>query len=135
MRTNASGTAAAAIVALEGIGIAVLAVRELFALSAGDTGSVESAIALLVLTVIGAVAVLAFAVAILADRSWGRSGGIVTQALILAVAGGAATGAYAEPLIGLVLAVPAVAGLVLLLLAVRDAARRDRANAQAGTQP
>ena len=44
--------------------------------------------------------------------------------LILAVALGAATGAYADPSSALVLAVPAIVALVLLVLAVR--ARRPR---------
>ncbi len=78
------------------------------------------------LTLVGAVAVLAFAVAIWRGRSWGRSGGIVTQVLILAVALGAATGAYAHPSTALILAVPAVAALVLLVLAARAAGRDER---------
>lgn len=126
MRTNLSGRVAAIVVALEGIGVAALAVWQIAALLSGDTGSIESAIALVVLTVLGAAAVLAFAVAIWRGHSWGRSGGIVTQLLILAVALGAATGAYADPGIALVLAAPAIVGLVLLVLAVRDAGRAAR---------
>lgn len=53
----------------------------------------------------------------------GPLGGIVTQVLILAVALGAATGAYAHPLIGLALAVPALVTFVLLVLAARAAGR------------
>jgi hypothetical protein len=52
--------------------------------------------------------------------------------LILAVALGAATGSYAEPIVALWLAVPAVIVLVLLVLAVRDAGRRARAEASEG---
>jgi hypothetical protein len=91
-----------------------------------DWRSLASAIALTVLTVVGAVAVIAFGVAIWRGLSWGRSGGIVTQVLILAVALGAATGAYAHPSTGLVLAVPGIVALVLLVLAVRDAGRRKK---------
>jgi multisubunit Na+/H+ antiporter MnhF subunit len=126
MRTNLSGRVAAIVVGLEGIGVAALAVWQIAALLSGDTDSIESAIALVVLTVVGAAAVLAFAVAIWRGHSWGRSGGIVTQLLILAVALGAATGAYADPGIALVLATPAIVGLVLLVLAVRDAGRAAR---------
>ncbi|WP_137845233.1 histidine kinase [Microbacterium sp. 2FI] len=131
MRTSASGYAAAVVVALEGVGIAALVVWQILAMVAGDTGSLASSIALVVLTAVGAVAVLAFAVAIWRDRSWGRSGGIVTQVLILAVALGAATGAYADPLSGLVLAAPAIVALVLLVLAVHAAGRaaKDAASA------
>ncbi|WP_203580537.1 histidine kinase [Microbacterium hibisci] len=126
MRTNLSGRAAAVLVGLEGAGLAALTVRELVAIVTGDTGSLVSAIALLVLTLIGAVAVLAFAVAIWRGQSWGRSGGIVTQFLILAVAIGAATGAFAEPALACALAAPALVVLVLLVLAVRDAGRAAR---------
>ncbi|MCP2637465.1 histidine kinase [Microbacterium sp. HD4P20] len=126
MRTNVSGRVAAVLVALEGLGIVALAVWQIVALVSGDTGSIESAIALVVLTVVGAAAVLAFAVAVWRKLSWGRSGAIVTQLLILAVALGAATGAYADPAIALVLAVPAVVALVLLVLAVREASSGAR---------
>jgi hypothetical protein len=126
MRTNVSGRVAAVLVGLEGLGVLALAVWQLAALISGDTGSIESAIALVVLTVVGAAAVLAFAVATWREQSWGRSGAIVTQLLILAVALGAATGAYADPGIALVLAVPAIVVLVLLVLAVREAGRAVR---------
>jgi hypothetical protein len=126
MRTNVSGRVAAVLVGLEGIGVVSLAVWQIVALLAGDTDSIESAIALVVLTLIGAAAVIAFAVATWRGQSWGRSGGIVTQLLVLAVALGAATGAYADPAIALVLAVPAVVTLVLLVLAVRHAGRAAR---------
>ena len=79
MRTNLSGAVAAVIVALEGIGVGALAIREIIAMIAGDTAAIDSAIALLVLTVVGAIALIAFAVAIWRGQSWGRSGGIVAQ--------------------------------------------------------
>jgi hypothetical protein len=126
MRTNLSGRAAAALVGLEGLGVAALAVREIVAIAGGDTGSIVSALALVVLTLLAAAAVLAFAVAIWRGQSCGRSGGIVTQLLILAVALGAATGAFAEPLVALAIAAPAVVTLVLLVLAVRDGGRSTR---------
>ena len=124
MRTNLSGKIAAVLVGLEGLALAGLTVREAVAIAGGDTDSVASALALLVLTLVGAAAVIAFAVAIWRGQSWGRSGGIVTQLLILAVALGAATGAFAEP--ALALAAPAILTLVLLVLAVRDAGRAAR---------
>lgn len=123
MRTNVVRTLAALLVGLEGLALVVLAIWQIGALAAGDTVAVDSALALIVLTVVGAAIVVAFAAAILRDRSWGRSGGIVTQALILAVALGAATGAYAHPLLGVEIAVPAVLALVLLILTARDAGR------------
>ena len=119
--TSRVGRTAGILVTLEGIGIAALAAWQVVALSGGDTDSAISAIALLVLTVVGAIVVLAFGVGVLRSRSWARSGAIVTQLLILAVALGAATGQYAHPLIGLALAVPAVVILVLVFLAARRA--------------
>lgn len=127
MRTNVSGRVAAALVALEGLGLVALTVWQIAAVARGDTGSIESALALIVLTFVGAAAVLAFAVAIWRGQSWGRSGGIVTQLLVLAVALGAATGTFAVPSLALALAVPALVVLVLLVIAVRDAGRVARA--------
>ena len=123
MRTNTVARAAAVLVGLEGAALAALAVWQTVAIASGDTAALDSAIALLVLTVVGVLAVMAFAVAIWRGLSWGRSGGIVTQVMILAVALGAATGAYAEPATALILAVPALVTLVLLVIAVRDAGR------------
>ncbi len=115
---------AAALLALEGIGIIGLAVWEAIALISGDNASIVSAVALIVLTAAGAALVVAFALAVWRGQSWGRSGGIVTQLLILAVALGAATGIYGDGTTALVIAVPALVALVLLVVAVRDAGRR-----------
>lgn len=129
MRTTTAGTIAALIVGLEGIGLVALTVWQVAALAGGDAGSLESALALIVLTAIGAAGVIAFAVAILRRRSWGRSGAVVLQVLILAVALGAATGAYAHPLTGLAIAVPAVIALILLALDARSAGREASVDA------
>lgn len=118
--------AAAALLGLEAIGILALAGWQTVALIGGDTDSVVSSIALIVLTVIGAAIVAAFAVATVRNVSAGRSGGIVTQLLVLSVAIGAITGEWASPGIALLIALPAVIGLVLLVLAVRAAAPRRR---------
>jgi len=129
MRTNTPAICAAILLALEGLALGVVVFREFVALAQGDTGSVASSIALLVLTLLGAAALVAFAVAVWRGQSWGRSGGTVAQVLILAVAGGAATGAYADPTVGLFLAVPAIVVLVLLVFAARRAARDDASEA------
>jgi hypothetical protein len=123
MRHDLLSTITGGLLILEGAAIAVLAVIQGGAIVGGDTSALESAIALLVLTVIGAAAVVAFGAATMRGRSWGRSGGIVTQLLILAVAFGAATGVFAHPLVGLQLAIPAIITLVLLFAAVRQAGR------------
>lgn len=129
MRTHPTAIGAAVMLGLEALGIVALAVWQLAAVAGGDTASLPSALALLVLTVVGAVAVGAFAVAVWRGQSWGRSGGVVTQLLILAVALGAATGVYAAPLLGLELALPAVLTLVLLVLVSRRAAPRRGSDA------
>jgi peptidoglycan/LPS O-acetylase OafA/YrhL len=126
MRTHTAGRIAAVLLALEGLAIVALVIWQVAALVAGDTDSIESAIALVVLTAVGAAAVLAFAVATWREQSWGRSGGIVTQLLILAVALGAVTGAYADAGTGLLLALPALVTLVLLVISVRAAGRSAR---------
>ena len=110
MRTNLSGRIAAVLVGLEGLGLAALTVREIVAIASGDTGAIALSIALAVLTLLGAAAVIAFAFAIWRGQSWGRSGGIVTQLLILAVALGAATGAFADPAAALALAALTLVG-------------------------
>ena len=126
MRTHTAGRIAAVLLALEGLAIVALVIWQIAALVAGDTDSIESAIALVVLTAVGAAAVLAFAVATWREQSWGSSGGIVTQLLILAVALGAVTGAYADAGTGLLLALPALVTLVLLVISVRAAGRSAR---------
>jgi hypothetical protein len=126
MRTHTAGRIAAVLLALEGLAVVALVIWQVAALVAGDTDSIESAIALVVLTAVGAAAVLAFAVATWRGLSWGRSGGIVTQLLILAVALGAVTGAYADTGTGLLLALPALVTLVLLVISVRAAGRSAR---------
>ena len=115
---------AAFVLGLEAVGVVALAGWQVVALIGGDTDSLVSAIAL-----IGAAAVGAFAVATARDVSAGRSGGIVTQLLILSVALGAVTGEWAAPQTALLIAAPAVVGLTLLVLAVRAAAPRRRDDA------
>ncbi|QEW00569.1 histidine kinase [Microbacterium caowuchunii] len=131
MRHDLLSTIAGGFLVLEGIGIAVLAVMQAGAIFGGDTAVIDTALALLVLTVICAAAVVAFGVAVMRGRSWGRSGGIVTQLLILAIALGAATGAYAHPLLGLELAVPAIITFVLLVAAARKSAKAEGASPDA----
>lgn len=123
MRHDLLSTIAGGLLVLEGVGMAVLVFVQAGAILGGDTAAIDTAVALLVLMSLAAAGVVAFGVAAARGRSWGRSGGIVTQLLILAVAIGAATGVYAHPLLGLQLAIPAILTLVLLFAAVRRAAR------------
>ncbi|HKT57571.1 MAG TPA: histidine kinase [Microbacterium sp.] len=116
----------AIILAAECLALLVLAGVQVVDLAIGDVRDVVSGIALIVLTVVAAAAVGAFAAATWRGASWGRSGGIVTQLMILAIAVGAVSGAYAQPLTGILLAVPAIAGFVVLVLAVRQAGTSRR---------
>lgn len=126
MPTSPLARVAAAALGIEAIGILGLAGWQVVALAGGDTDSAVSAIALIVLTVLGAAAVGAFALGVWRGWSWGRSGGIVTQLLIIAVAVGAVTGADAHPAVALAIGIPPVAVFVLLILVTRrSAADRD----------
>jgi hypothetical protein len=116
---------AAAVLALESAGVVVLALWQVLALFSGDTTSVVSALALLVGTLVAAALVAGFSIATARGRSFGRSGGIVVQVLILAVALGTLTGPGANAGIAAALAAPAVIGGILLVLAVRAAAEDD----------
>ena len=122
MSTSPLSRAVAVLVGLEALGVVAVAVWQVVALAGGDTESVLSAVALIVLTVLGAIAVGAFAVGIWRGWSWGRSGGLVTQLLIAAVAVGAMTGTDAHPLIGVALIVPPLLIFVLLIVVARRAA-------------
>ncbi len=115
--------AAVALVAEAG-GIAALVGWEIVALVSADTTSIVNSLALIVLTAIAAVALVAFAVAVWRDRSWGRSGGIVAQLLILAVALGAATGPAPNASLAILLAAIGAVGLIVLIGAARAAGRR-----------
>lgn len=123
MTSSTPARLAALVLALEGVGLFAIAAWELVALVDGDTTSVETSVALLVLTAISAAALVVLAVGVWRGRSWGRSGGIVAQVLLASVAFGSLTGPDARPAVALALAVPAVVGFVLLLLAARAAGR------------
>ncbi|MGB4780288.1 histidine kinase [Microbacterium sp.] len=124
MRMSTVERLAAGILALQSIALLVLAGWEVMALVSGDSADVGSSVALVVLTAVGAAGLAACAVAVARGASWGRSGGIVAQLLLLAVSFGALTGPAPAPATAVVLAVPAVLGLVLLILATRAAASR-----------
>ncbi|MFT4136034.1 histidine kinase [Microbacterium sp.] len=124
MQISGAERLAAAVLVIEAAGVMVLVAWQFLALGSGDSDSIASSIALIVLTLVGAAMTAAFAWACARGVSWGRSGGIVTQLLILAVALGAVTGRFAHPLTALAVALPALVGLVLLIAAVRAAARR-----------
>ena len=130
-RTALFRVIAAVLVGLEGLVVAGAAVWLAVSLFTAPAASLVSAVALLVLVVIGAVGVCAMAVGILRGQRWARSGGIVVQILLLAVAVGAATGQFAHPSVGLALGVPALVTLAVIIAAAwgtdRDARAEDAA--------
>ena len=124
MTTSTAERAAAGLLGVQGLVLIVVAGWEIVSLVAGDSEDTGSSIALIVLTVVGALAVIGFAIAVARGQSWGRSGGIVTQLLTLAVALGAVTGPTPAPLFACALAVPAIVTFAVLVFAIRAAAAR-----------
>ncbi|WP_248305758.1 hypothetical protein [Agromyces sp. H66] len=96
------------------IAVVVWLVVDLVAL---QPSSYTTAIALLVLVVLGAVWVSVTAVASLRRAPWSRAAAIVWQVLQMSVAVGAFQGLFARPDVGWVLLVPAVTVIGLLLWA------------------
>lgn len=124
MRPSGPTIAAAIVLALEGIALGIVSIIELLALGGGGTSSTIGGIALIVLTLIAAVALGAFSWGTLRRVSWARSGGVVFQ--VLGVALGLASLSL-EPkvwLFTLGVGGPALIGLVLLI----SATRRDGAS-------
>lgn len=116
---------ASALLALEALVLVILAGWQIVEMIAGELTSVTTSIALIVLTLIAAVGVAAFAFAVWTGRSWGRSGGIVTQVLIVAIAIGSVQGGAGHWGIALTLAVPAVVTFIALIGSARGAAPRQ----------
>jgi len=119
VRAPGLALAAAAVLAAEGLALIVFALIELFGLGAGDASSLPTALALIVLTLIGAVALLAFAFGTRAGRSWARSGGVVFQVLAVAIGFAALT---VPPVVWpfvLGVGLPGVAGFLLLIASAR----------------
>ena len=98
--------------ALALIAIVVWLVVDLITL---QPSSYASAIALIVLVVIGAVWVGAVAIASLRRAHWSRAAAIVWQILQISIAVGAFQGLFARPDVGWLLLVPAVTVIGLLL--------------------
>ncbi|MFJ4224698.1 hypothetical protein [Microbacterium sp. NPDC089695] len=119
MRSPALAFAAAAILALEALALIVFALIEIVGLGSGDASSLPTAIALIVLTVIGAVALAAFAIGTRSGRSWARSGGIVFQVLAVAIALASLTIQPVQWLFTLAVGVPGLVCFVLLIATTR----------------
>ncbi|MDR6866374.1 hypothetical protein J2Y69_000966 [Microbacterium resistens] len=127
MRASKLSVAAATLLALEGLALIVVALVEVFGLSAGDASSLPSALALIALTVIGGVGLVCLGVAVLRGRSWGRSGGMVLQIIAVATAASALGVRPFPTMFVLGLAVPGLIGAILLfLVSQREGPRAHR---------
>jgi hypothetical protein len=123
VRSSALAAAAATILALEGAALAVFAIIEMIGLGAGDAASLPTAIALVVLTLIGAGALVAFALGTVRGRTWARSGGVVLQVLAVALALASISVQPVPWIFVLATGLPGLVGFVLLIAASRRDAR------------
>jgi hypothetical protein len=123
--------AAAGLLVAEGIALGVVSLLELFALGGGGASSNSTAIALVVLTMIGAAALVAFGFGVLRGMSWGRSGGILLQVIAVALALSTLSLQPVPWLFTLGIGLAGLVGFVLLILtARREGASDPRAHAR-----
>ena len=119
MRSPGLAASAAAVLALEGTALAVVALIELFGLVSGTAALLPTAVALIVLTLIGAAALFAFAEGTRRGRGWARSGGVVLQVLAVALALTSLT-VHPVPWIFIVaVGLPGLVGFALLIASAR----------------
>ncbi len=119
MRAPRLALAAAAVLAAEAVALTVFALIELVGLGAGDAASLPTALALIVLTLLGAVALAAFAFGTRAGRSWARSGGVVFQVLAVALALAALTLQPIPWVFVVAVGLPGLVGFALLIASAR----------------
>lgn len=119
MRSPGLALAASAVLAAEGAALVVFALIELMGLGAGDASSLPTALALIVHTVLGAIALVAFAVGTRKGHSWARSGGVVFQVLAVALALASMTLQPIPWLFTFAVGVPAVVCFGLLIASTR----------------
>lgn len=129
MTPRTPSVVASVIVALEALAVLVLAGIQVTEIAQGKVADMASALALVVLTLVLGAGMALFSFGLLRGETWGRSGGTVTQLMLLAIALGAATGQFAHPAIAIVLAIPALIALVAIFSASKQtAAEEKRAN-------
>ena len=124
MRSTGLAASAAAVLAIEGAALAAIAVIELFGLGAGNAAFMPTAIALIVLTLVGAAALFAFSAGTRRGHAWARSGGVVLQVLAVALA---LTSLSVQPVpwtFVLAVGLPGVVGFVLLIASSRRESAR-----------
>lgn len=119
VRAPGIALAAAAVLAAEAAALLVFAVIELVGLGAGDAASLPTAVALIALTLIGAAALVAFAIGVRSGKSWARSGGVVFQVLAVALALASLTLQPVSWAFTFGVGLPGLVGFVLLISSAR----------------
>lgn len=120
------------VLVLEALAVIAVAIWLVIDLVSLEPSSYATAIALIVLVVVGAVWVGATALASFSRAPWSRAAAIVWQILQVSVAVGAFQGLFARPDIGWMLLVPAITVIGLLLWSpVRIAYSRPEDRAEA----
>ena len=133
MRSPGLAAIAAAVLALEGAALGVIAVIELLGLGAGEAALLPTAIALIVLTLVGAAALFTFAAGARIGRNWARSGGVVLQVLAMALALSSLTVQPVPWTFILAVGLPGLVGFVLLIASARRESVRDAKGAAENT--
>lgn len=123
MRAPVVATAAAIVLGVQGLALAAIAGFELLEL--GTATALPTGLALITLTLIGAAALIAFAVGVRVGKSWARSGAVVLEVLALIVAIGALTIENPSPVGAAAVGVPALLGLVLTVASARAEGRPE----------
>lgn len=126
-RTAVWRVIAGVLVGAEGLIVAGITVWLVISLFTAPAESLISAAALMVLVAVGAVGVCAMSIGIFREQRWARSGGVVVQILVLAVALGAATDQFANTSLGLAIGLPALVTFVFIIAEVRSVGRADAA--------
>jgi hypothetical protein len=103
------------VLALEALALVAVVVWLVIDLLTVEPSSYATAIALLVLVLIGAVWMVAVAIGSLRRASWARASAIVWQVLQVSIAVGAFQGLFARADVGWILLVPAITVIGLLL--------------------
>lgn len=126
-RTSVFRVLGGVLVGLEALVVLGAALWLLLSLFAEPAFSLVSAIALFVLVAICAAGVCAMAIGIFRGQRWARSGGIVVQVLIIAIAGGAASDQFGDMSLALKIGIPALVTFFVLIAEVRSLGRADAA--------
>ena len=93
--------AAMVLLAIEALLLLLMTVNEVLSLMGGEAEDGATGVALVVITLICAIALGAFAVAVFSQRNWGRSGAVVAQLIIVLFGISALSANFENPLLGI----------------------------------